>query len=40
MLFRIQHGGVENVSSDPARRVYLGSSTEAVVAAGQEYVFT
>lgn len=40
MLFRIQHGGVENVSSDPARLVYLVSSTEAVVAAGREYVFT
>ena len=40
MLFRIQRGGVENVSSDPARLVYLVSSTEAVVEGGHDYVFT
>ena len=40
MLFRIQHGGVEGVSSDPERLVYLVSSTEAVVEAGLAYVFT
>jgi ssDNA thymidine ADP-ribosyltransferase, DarT len=40
MLFRIQHGGVADVSSDPARLVYVVSSTEAVLAAGHDFVFT
>lgn len=40
MLFRIQRGGVEDVSSDPARLVYVVSSTEAVLEAGHAYVFT
>ncbi len=40
MLFRIQHDGVENVSSDPARLVYLVSSTEAVLEAGLACVYT
>lgn len=40
MLFRIQRGGVEDVSSDPARLVYLVSSTEAVVEARHASVFT
>lgn len=40
MLFRIQRGGVEGVSSDPARLVYVVSSAEAVVEAGHACVFT
>src|SRR4051812_19135854 len=40
MLYRIQRGGVESVSSDPARLVYVVSSTEAVIDAGLGYVFT
>jgi hypothetical protein len=40
MLFRIQHGRVENVSPDPARLVYLVSSTEAVLDAGLAFVYT
>lgn len=40
MLFRIQRGGVEDVSSDPARLVYLVSSTDAVIKAGHAYAFT
>lgn len=40
MLFRIQRGGVEGVSSHPSRLLYLVSSTEAVLEAGQACVFT
>lgn len=40
MLFRIQRGGVEGVSSNPRRIVYLVSSTEAVFEAGYACVFT
>jgi hypothetical protein len=40
MSFRIQHGGVDGVSPDPDRIVYLVSSTEAVLEAGQAYVYT
>jgi hypothetical protein len=40
MLFRIQRGGVDGVSSDPARLVYLACSTEAVLEAGHACVFT
>ena len=40
MLFRIQQGGVEGVSSDPARLVYLVSSTEVMLNAGLRCVFT
>jgi hypothetical protein len=40
MLFRIQRGGVEGVSSDPSRLVYLTSSTEAVLDAGHACVYT
>jgi hypothetical protein len=40
MLFRIQRGGVEGVSTDPARLVYVVSSTEAVVEAKCAYAFT
>jgi hypothetical protein len=40
MLFRIQRGGVEGVSSDPSRLAYVVSSTEAVLEAGLAYVFT
>jgi hypothetical protein len=40
MLFRIQRGGVEGVSADPARLVYMVSSTEPVVDAGHACVFT
>lgn len=40
MLFRIQRGGVDGVSSDAGRLVYVVSSTDAVVEAGHVYVFT
>jgi hypothetical protein len=40
MMFRIQRGGVEDVSSDPSRLVYLVSSTEAVIEARHAYAFT
>lgn len=40
MLFRIQRGGVEEVSSDPSRLVYVVSSTGAVLEAELAYVFT
>lgn len=40
MLFRIQHDGVDGVSSDPARLVYFVSSTDAVLNAGLRCVFT
>jgi hypothetical protein len=40
MLFRIQRGGVDDVSPDPSRLVYLTSSTEAVLDAGHACVFT
>jgi hypothetical protein len=40
MVFRIQRGGVDGVSSDPGRLVYIVSSTEAVEAAGHPSVFT
>jgi len=40
MLFRIQKGGVEGVDSDPARLVYIVSSSEAVAGAGHACVFS
>jgi hypothetical protein len=40
MLFRIQHDGVEGVSSDPRRLVYFVSSTQTVLGAGCRCVFT
>lgn len=40
MLFRIQKGGVDGVSPDPGRLVYLVSSTDAVAQAGHACVFT
>jgi hypothetical protein len=40
MLFRIKCGGVEGVSSDQRRIVYLVSSTEAVLDPGHRCVFT
>lgn len=40
MLYRIQQGGVEDVSPDPARLVYVVSRTEAIVEAELKYVFS
>lgn len=40
MLFRIEHGGVEGVSPEPGRIVYLVSSTDALLDAGHACVFT
>jgi ssDNA thymidine ADP-ribosyltransferase DarT-like protein len=40
MLFRIKSGGVDGVSSDQRRIIYLVSSTETIVEAGIDFVFT
>jgi hypothetical protein len=40
MLFRIQRGGVEGVSPEPGRIVYLVSSTDALLDAGHACIFT
>lgn len=40
MLFRIQQSGVEGVDGDPRGLVYFATTTERIVAAGLEWVFS